>query len=264
MKKTFILIAVFLLNFNFATAQIILEESYDYSATYTKLAHSGYKIYIMDVVASECRIYNTDHSLWKTINLSIPANNYLYDIKYVSEGLFTNDNTLSLVYIYYYYDETFQYYTYNAKVVTENGTELLSIPGCQYLYATTIPEEGTKMVAYSYDYSILFYTVQTNFYDLPGELVSGTEGLTSPEVSVKNAFPNPATDFSTVPYELPDGVEEGKIQISDIQGKIIQTFKVDNHFDHLRVNTQQYPRGTYFYRLIAGNYSSRANKLIIE
>ena len=264
MKKTVTAIVVFLMMSNFSFAQINLETSYDYSATYTNLANSGYKIYVMDVGNNQCRIYNTDHSLWKTINLNIPANNYLYDIKYVSEGLFTNDNTLSLAYIYYYYDDVNQYYTYTAKVITESGTELLTIPGCQYLYAINIPDEGTKMVTYSYDYSIVFYTVETNFYDLPGELVSGTEGLMTQELGIKNAFPNPATDFSIIPYELPDGTAEGEIQILDMQGKIVQTFKVDNQFDHLRISTGQFPRGTYLYRLVAGNFSSKANKLLVK
>ena len=265
MKKPIVTIIVLLLAINFSFAQIVFENTYNYSASYTMLANSGNKIFLMDVDNSQCRIYNTDHSLWKTINLDVPANNYLYDIKYVSEGLFTNDNTLSLAYIYYYYDDVNQYYTYNAKIVTESGTELLSITGCQYIYVQNITDVGTKMTAYSYDYSILYYTVETSFYDLPGELVSNSsDNQFGHELNLENAYPNPASDFSIVPYKLPDGIAEGEIQILDLQGKIIKTYRVDNNFDHLRIDTGQFPQGTYLYRLVAGNFSSKANKLMIK
>ncbi len=84
----------------------------------------------MDDWANQCRIYNTDHSLWKTINLLVPPGQYLYDIKYVSEGLFTSDDALSLLYIYYEYDEINQYSTYTVAVVTENGDASPYNPWC--------------------------------------------------------------------------------------------------------------------------------------
>lgn len=93
---------------NIAFAQISPEYTYNYSAAYTNLRYSGDKLFIMDVPENQCRIYNMDHSLWKTINLSVPANHYLYDIRYVSEGLFTDDERLSLAYIYYSYDTNTQ------------------------------------------------------------------------------------------------------------------------------------------------------------
>lgn len=263
MKKLFFLL-VLLFVFGFAHSQIIFEHSYDYSGDYTKLANSGYKIYLMDVVNSQCRIYNTNHTVWKTINLNVPANNYLYDIKYVSENLFTTDNSLALAYVYYSYDATNQYYTYTAKIVKENGTELLSIPGCQYIYVVDLGELGTKMEAYVFDYSLLYYTVKTRYYTLPGNLVNGVQDRGLENLSASKAFPNPAGNNATIPYILPEGEFEGLLTITDMQGKTIKTYTVDRNFDHIIIETGQLPHGAYLYYLKSGNYSSRPEKLIVQ
>jgi len=263
MKKTgFLLVLLFM--FGFAHSQITFEHSYDYSGDYTKLANSGYKIFLMDVVNSKCLIYNTNHTLWKTINLSVPANNYLYDIKYVSENLFTTDNSLALAYIYYSYNATNDYYTYTARIIKENGTELLSIPGCQLLYVVDLGDLGTKMEAYVFDYSQLYYTVKTRYYTLPGNLVYGVQDQPAKDFSSLKAFPNPAGNFTKVPYTLPEGEFEGTLTITDLQGKTVQTYTVDRNFDHIIIQTGELPRGAYLYYLQSGSYNSRPEKLIVQ
>ena len=263
MKKLLLAFAAFLLTFNFATAQITLEADFEHSGAFTQLTNSGYKFFAMDVTANQCRIYNTDYSLWKTIDLPIPAGQYLYDVKYVSEGLFTNDNSVSLIYIYYYYDEVYQYYTYTLKIINEDGTILRTVEGAQYCYVNNIGEAGTKLTVYAYDYSFFPYSILTIIYDLPGELLSSGNDQENP-FDIQNAFPNPSSDFSIIPYELPDGSNEGQIQLMNMQGKLIHTFRVDRNFNQLRINTAQYPKGTYLYKLLANDYSSNTKKLIIN
>jgi hypothetical protein len=151
--------------------QIIHEQTYDHSGTYTRLTNSGVKIFVMDVGLNQCRIYNPDHSLWKTINLNMPPDHYLYDIQYVSENLFATDNSLYLAYIYYNYNTIGQYYTFTASITKEDGTELINISGCQYLFVHSLEEEGARLLAYSFDYSVFPYTVQTHAYHLPGNIM---------------------------------------------------------------------------------------------
>ena len=151
MKKT-IWLFLFIALIATARGQITLENTYNASTNITELATSGFKYYLMDVENNQCRLYNNNHSLWKTINLTVPAGMYLYDIKLVSETLFNSDNMVELAYIYYSYDSTLLYYTYYTKVINENGQELLSIPGCSYLEVKSAGNAGTKMLAYVYDY----------------------------------------------------------------------------------------------------------------
>lgn len=263
MKRIILIIAIISIA-NFAHGQIIFENTYNFSGTYTRLANSGYKFFIMDVGTSQCRIFNTNHTLWKTINLDVPAGNYLYDIKFVSENLFMNDNSICLAYIYYSYNTTGQYYTYTAKIIKENGTELLTIPGCQYLTVQNLTDIGTKMIAYCYDYSLSPYTIQTKVYNLPGQLVyvPGDEDFSEPELAF--AFPNPANAFTTIPYELPSGIVSAELTLTDSQGIIIRSWIVDRNAGQITIPTAQFPRGIYFYTLQSGSYQSNNHKLVIQ
>jgi hypothetical protein len=263
MKQLLIVLAL-MLSFSMTYGQITLEQTYDHSGTFTTLAMSGDKFYVMDVGAAQCRIYNSDHTLWKSISLNIPADHYLYDIRYVTENLFTDDNTLCLAFIYYSYDATGQYYSYFAKVIQENGTELLYIPGCQFLYVHTLFDGDAKMTAYSYDYSVFPYTIQTLVYDLPGQLISYSTEEFAPKPDVRNAFPNPSHHFVTIPFDMPASEINGEIHISDATGKVIRTIPVSNQSPEVTIEVSPFPRGTYFYHLQTANHRSQARKLIIN
>ncbi len=244
--------------------QIRLEYTYNYSGTYASLTYSGDRFYVMDVPANQCWIYNMDHSLWKTINLPMPANHFLYDIKYVSEGLFTDDERLALAYVYYSYDESTQVYSYNARVITESGQELLSIPGCLYLYVHDMKNEGVKLVAYSYDFSVWPETVKTLVYSLPGQ--SATKAFSPGNMEEKDppAFPNPATTHTNIPYKLPDGVMEGVVTLTDMHGQLVRSYRVDRNLENLRVDTRGFPAGVYVYSLIANQEVINEGKIMVR
>jgi len=263
MKKT-TLFVLLLLPF-MAFTQINLEADYGHSGAYTHLANSGYKFFVMDVTASQCKIYNTDHTIWKTIDLAVPSGQYLYDIKYVSENLFTDDNTLSLCYIYYFYDEVYQYYTYTLKIIKEDGTVLRTIEGAQYVNVVDLGDDGTKMLVYVYDYSFYIYTIATLVYDLPGQLVSSGAGIGNNfEAFSQNAFPNPAADYTIIPYTLPENSTTAILNLNDANGQLIKSFNVDNNFKDLKINTHQLPKGIYFYHIQSDNYRSEARKIIVN
>jgi hypothetical protein len=247
MKKLLLLLVLFAL-MGTSRAQITPEHNYTASTGLTELAISGYKYFLMDVTNSQCRLYNMDHSLWKTINLPVPTGMYLYDIKYVSETLFNADSKVELAYIYYYYDATLLYYTYYTKVINQDGVELLSIPGCAYLEVYSPGSYGTKMLAWVYDYSIVNYTVNTMVYSLPGNLPTGANQLTvDPKMS--KPFPNPAGSEVTIPYELPDGVNTAEIQLMNGSGQVIHHYTVDRTFHELLIRTTGMPKGVFLYQL---------------
>ncbi len=252
MKK--VLLSTFVLLSIIVNGQITLEKTYDASGTFIKLPYSGDKFYIMDVVNNQCRIYNTDHTLWKTISLPVPANNYLYDVRFVSENMFTATNELCLAYVYYLYNATGDYYTFTAKIIKENGTVLLTIPGCQYLSAFTTSNSGAKLLTYSYDYSIALYTITTRVYNLPGIITSIEEPLMpGGEVKMLPAFPNPASSHIKIPYSLPEGIESGILRISDLNGRVVSTRQINNSVDHVTVQLHEFPSGVYIYIIEPGN-----------
>jgi hypothetical protein len=229
-------------------AQIYLEKNYNASTGLTQLANSGYKYYLMDVVNNQCRLYNMDHSLWKTINLTVPAGLILYDIRYVSETLFNSDSKVELAYIYYSYDTALLYYTYYTKIINEDGLELLSIPGCSYLEVKAPGTYGTKMLAYVYDYSIVVWTLNTLVYSLPGNLPTGEYSIEG-DASQKRPYPNPASAMVTIPYQLPDGINTGEILLMNGSGTIMKAFRVDRTFNELLIQTADLPKGVYIYQI---------------
>ncbi|GEM_PF-181496 len=231
-------------------SQIVFENSYNHSGTYTHLSVSGDKFFLMDAGLNQCRIYNTDHTLWKTINLNVPSGNYLYDIKFVSENLFTTNNTLCLAYIYYYYDAVNQYYTYNTKIIKENGSELLTIPGCQYLSIYNTSSSGTKLLTYSYDYSLTLYAVITRVYNLPGTLTSIDEPV--PEFStqfLQPAFPNPASTEVIIPLPLSAGHAPAILRLSSQAGLVVREAVLMPGSRTCTLNVQSLPSGVYLYSI---------------
>jgi len=247
MKKPILLLA-FLLMMTISNAQITLEHNYPASATLTDLGLSGYKYYLVDVANNQCLIYNTDHSLWKTIALTIPDSMYLYNIQYVTDTLFNKDSKVELAYTYYSYDTALFYYTYNTRVIDEDGIELLAIPGCNFIDVIASGSGATKMLAYVYDYSLILYTVNTLVYSLPGSLPPGgirTEG----EGFLRNAYPNPAGSMVSIPYQLPDGINSAQILLINGSGQVLRSYKVDRTFHDLIIPTGDLPKGVILYQL---------------
>ncbi len=262
-NKTFTVFFAVLLSMQ-AFAQISLENTYNYSGTYTRLALSGNKFFIMDVANNQVRLYNTDHSLWKTISLSVPANHYLYDVRYVSENLFSTDNSLALAYTYYVYDEVNEYYTYTTKIIKENGNELLSMPGCAYVIVIENSDLGTKMLAYNFDYSVFPYSISTQVYNLPGSLVQLSETVFGKQTGITKAYPNPTTNVTTILYALPENSENNQLLLFDSQGKLLRSMALDSRKNEIQLATAGFPSGSYHYVIQSDGWQNHSGRIIVK
>jgi hypothetical protein len=265
MKKSAVTI-LFVLFCAVLSAQITLEKTYNYSAATVKFETLGYKYFLMDVPNAECRIYNLDHSPFKTIPLSVPPNCYLADVKYLSENLFSKDPGIELVYTWYQYipTQTSYYYQYGSRVAKEDGSIILDIEGARYVYLTQSDENTWKLFAYCYDYSVWPEKIWTNIYNLPGNPVfSKLLGNEKRETTLK-AFPNPAENQVKIAYSLPEGIRDGTLFLFDTSGKMISRFSIDNHTDHLLLNVSGYQRGIYHYFIEYGNQRTTSEKLIVR
>ena len=265
MKKT-VIIFIILSLFTFRTqAQLTLEQTYSgVSAAYINLPAAGYKYYVMDVAKSQCRLYNNDHSLWKTINLSVPTNYYLCDIQYVSENLFNTDNSIELLYVSYKYNTSLAYYTYDTRIVNEHGTMLYSMPGAGYSYIYPA-QNGSKLFVWVYDYSVSPYTVNTMVYSIPGTITTAVPEFNAQKpISLSNAFPNPSKGEVSIPYSLPLNVKQAELKLFSINGVLMKTYTVDHTFETIRLQTGDLMPGTYLYHVESGNYRSETLKLVVN
>jgi hypothetical protein len=73
----------------------------------------------MDVGNSECRIYDLNHTLWKTISIPLPSNYYLYDVKFVTQNLFNSDTFIEVWYSAYEFLNNVETGNYISGIVNE-------------------------------------------------------------------------------------------------------------------------------------------------
>lgn len=125
-------------------AQINLENSYaDGSVNRVKLANSGEKYYLLDAPNSQVKIYNSDHTLWKSINLTIPNGATVGEIS-LSENKVNSDNLVELVYTVRNFSTGFN----EGNVVNELGVILLNVPNASALFVNEVSGLSNKIIAH--------------------------------------------------------------------------------------------------------------------
>ena len=80
---------------------------------------------------------------------------------------------------------------------------------------------------------------------------------------ISNPFPNPTNDKTTINYELPEGVNQGKLVFYDANGNVVKEFNVDNSFNDLQVSNSDLSAGTYYFQLQTSKGTSGGKKLIL-
>ena len=246
-------------------AQPVFEHTYDESATICQLENLGEIYYSMDVVNKRCLIYDMDHSLLKSIPLPTLEGYYLADIQHVSETLFNEDNLLELVYIFSKYvpTATSYYYTFEARLINEQGTIILSLPGVGYTEVLETADHGKKFLAYEYDYSVIPYRTYTHVYGLPESATKSVDRQN--EQPEAYAWPNPSSSQVHIPVALPDGINTGSLVITDMGGHGLLTYPITSADNRVLLPARQFSPGTYLYHVVAGgSIISEPRKMIIR
>jgi hypothetical protein len=259
MRIKILLSVTFLLATLFCHAQLIQDKVYNYSLSSTKINQTEYKYFLMDVVASQCRIYNPDHTLWKTISISLPANYYLFDVKFVTQYLFNSDASVELWYSSYEWVSTGTstgYYRYMSKVISESGTVLATITGGAYAYVIQAGTDAYKLAVYAYDNSGTISTVQTYIFSLPNS--SAAAEFVS--AHLEDPYPNPASEFINLPV---NGGKNGLLQVFTQSGQKISESNVQSG-PVFRLNTGSWSPGVYSYRIVSHGIPSEAKQFIIR
>jgi hypothetical protein len=219
----------------------------------------------MDVVNKLCHIYAMDHTLWKTIPLPTPEGYYLEEIQYLSEKLFNQDNLIELVYIYSKYvpTETSYYFTYETKLINENGNTLLTFPGSGFTQVIETPENGKKFMVYEYNFSVIPYRTSTHVYSLPEPAVKSSE-LDVSSILRGKAYPNPAAGEVVIPLQVPKGVNHGSVELFSPGGAKILSYPFSGTPEQVILPVRQLAPGTYFYRVNAGGIVYAPEKIVVQ
>ncbi len=238
--------------------QVELDKTYNFSGTLAAIDEGEYKYFVMDVPMEQCRIYNEDHSLFKTINLPVPDGYYLNDIKFVSRKTFNMDDEIELLYIYYKVEEIESQviYTYGLKVISESGTVLLSLADGGYAEVKQ-GTDGLKLLAYQYIFYDYYYLVNTNIYSLGGNVKSATF---FPNAGLK-VYPNPAENNIHIELDPATGFTKSQITISDISGRQMIRKPVPAGATEMNISTGNLPSGSYILNL-ASEHGTIASEII--
>lgn len=273
MKKLLIILFAVLITHN-SEAQITLEQSYADSQglSIIKLENSGHKYLQYDLTNQIVKLYNLDHSIFKTISLPTlqPSTNKL-SISYISENLFNSDNLIEIVCSKKSWSPTIPTTDGEMKVINENGSVIFSGDSMvvveqrgttyygyndksPFIYNTT---NGTKMILYSYKPSDKGFKV----YSLPGTLVASINQINDLNLQ-QLPFPNPTNNNITIAYRLPLN-RQGKLVINDMSGKIILEYSIDTTFDKVIVETNSLVSGNYYYSIYSDNQKLSTGKFVV-
>jgi len=272
---------VALFSFSKLTAQITFDNAY-YNSTgsnlyLTKLHVSGYKYVNGDLPNMKIYIYNTNHSLFKTISIPTLPDPPSGLALFVSENLFDLDNLVEYIVITYGNNK------YRLYVIKENGTILMQRDSATISFSNNstgtlqnrdgIFFDGTNTKMRLDIQGIV--PVKTEIYTLPGTLlcaqcnengtVNGMPVLPSGTGNNGTAlfYPNPVTDQLKLKYTLPAGYKTAEINIYDLQGKLIENFKVTDTFDFIYLPTD-YNNGMYLYTLVVDGKALKTEKVLLN
>jgi len=240
-----------------AFSQITFEHSYAGSAGYSQINDTEFRYYNFDTINNQCVIYDTDHQQLLAINIELSEFQTLNSISYVSEKLFNLDNQLELLYTYseWYQIEEVWYLEYNSKIIDQNGSSLLELPLAQY-NTVSKTNNGSKLLSWTYNFSLSSYPQETNVYHLPGTYTK----LPETQNTDTQAWPNPCSQH----IYLPINEQVDIIRILNEQGQVIDELKAQNKTTQIKYDVNHLSAGLYFYQTIVDNKENPVQKFIIQ
>ncbi|WP_428224264.1 T9SS type A sorting domain-containing protein [Flavobacterium sp.] len=255
MKKK-ILFGALLLSY-FAQAQINLEQTFPTNESFNPFATSTDFFYTSNT-SSSLKIYNSDYSLRKTINLVIP-DGYRLDFfvdasgkSEVSKNIFNTDDKYE--FIVFLSNRTTN--DYKMLVVNEDGDLVFDFsstdPNYKYnhyrIFNDPISNKNKILVTYS---SSDFSQQIQKVFTLPSTTLSLSEAPKTGEIAQK-LFPIPTKSLLT--FKNPES-GSNTIEIFDATGKKILTKEYNTSAEDISINVENLTNGIYV--LKSGNYSSK-------
>ena len=215
---------------------IIYPETYSYSSVNRYYGMEDYYV-VLDPNVECTKIYDKDFSYVCT------ADAYPYII---AKNIFTTNNEIC-------------YLTTrgeNLKICNQDGVVLNEFAGGDSGLPPFLKQIGNeyKLVMLSWNAAAEAY--ETYIYSCPGNGETTTSVENVPAKAKRNAYPNPATDLVTLPYDA-NGTTSMKIY--DMQGKLVERKFLDKTKQELQLNVKNYPTGMYFFEV-----NGESNSFIVE
>ncbi len=84
------------------------------------------------------------------------------------------------------------------------------------------------------------------------------------ELTLLKLYPNPASAFTTLVFELPTDLTEATLVIADLSGKVLNRIPLSGLKGHQLIDTRNLPVGMYISSLVSKNGILKREKLVIS
>ena len=183
-------------------------------------------------------IYDSDYSLVHT---------FPQEPQIVAKNVFTEDGKICVVNVT---NENDLWNTYRIEILKEDG-ECIQRWG----FENQCPMVSLIKIADTYKF-VIELPHETYIYSCPGNGEATTSVENVPAKVKRNAYPNPANELVTLPYEA-NGATSMKIY--DMQGKLVERKFLDKNKQELQLNVKDYPSGMYFFEV-----NGESNSFVVE
>ncbi len=86
----------------------------------------------------------------------------------------------------------------------------------------------------------------------------------SKDITINDVYPNPVQDHAFIDYRLHNETIKAKLIIHNILGKAMNEFDLPNSETRVKIQTEEFSSGIYFYTLYLDNNGVLTRKLIIR
>lgn len=242
-----------------AGAQVSLEQSYKNIGLVSvhNIENEGYKYMAIDVTNKKVLLYNTNHSLWKTIAPTLPSGVTMTGAAYPTTLLFDNDSEVEVVVSYADFSPTPIAYT--SIIVNENGTIIKTLPDISAVQVVKV-DAAYKLIANNFN-----TPYSSDVYSLPGKhLGLQKPGKGNSDNTDTEFYPNPMQSAATLHYALPSGVHSGVIDVYNTAGAKMRSYQITDQYNDIIIHRGDLPSGVYYYNVTTAEGTSAAQKFVIQ
>jgi hypothetical protein len=92
----------------------------------------------------------------------------------------------------------------------------------------------------------------------------GVEELGAGNLTVSNAYPNPASSQTSFDYVLPQSASSASIKIHNLLGAVVREAVLTDRSGKATINISDLNDGVYFYSVIVNNETIETKRLIVS
>jgi hypothetical protein len=237
-----------------SNAQMTLEHTYQNTAAFqtANIEGEGNKYVFFDKLNNDIKLYNEDHSLYKSIDSHLPANGTPSAVTCVSKKLFDGDDNVEVAFSY-------QVSGQNATVIVKDDGSIVKIlSGIGFCAPKKMNSKWVIVATNASDVEI--YTVPGQYLGLRPAPGSNEEAREADAL----LYPNPMATAATLSYTLPAKVHMATVEVYNSAGVLVRTYQVTDQFHDVLISRGELPAGNYFYTVKGFGMNSVSNKFTIQ